>query len=94
MQSGCWAKTFIGTWASHQSEPVGSRADLLVAMDEVAERFDARAEDDFVPRPPHWGGFTLVADSIEIWVSREGRIHDRAVWRQNETTWIPTRLQP
>jgi pyridoxamine 5'-phosphate oxidase len=84
----------LGAWASAQSEPIGSRDELLEKFDAVATRFNAIREEDPVPRPPHWGGFTLVADSIEIWVSREGRIHDRAVWQRSESTWMPTRLQP
>lgn len=86
----------LGAWASRQSEPVGSRAELLAALAAVAERFDAREETDAVPRPPHWGGFTLVADAVELWVSRRGRIHDRAVWRRagEARPWSVTRLQP
>ena len=84
----------LGAWASAQSEPIGSRAEMLAKLDSVADRFNATREEDVVPRPPHWGGFTLVADSIELWVSRRGRIHDRAVWRRTEGAWIPTRLQP
>jgi pyridoxamine 5'-phosphate oxidase len=84
----------LGAWASAQSEPIGSRAEMLRKLDAVARRFDAEREEDFVPRPGHWGGFTLVADSIEIWVSRTGRIHDRAVWRRKDQEWVATRLQP
>jgi pyridoxamine 5'-phosphate oxidase len=84
----------LGAWASAQSEPIGSRAEILAELDAVSKRFDATREEDLVPRPPHWGGFTLVADSIELWVSRPGRIHDRAVWQRREADWIPTRLQP
>jgi pyridoxamine 5'-phosphate oxidase len=84
----------LGAWASAQSEPISSRAEILGKLDAVAERFGAKREEDSVPRPPHWGGITLVADSIEIWASREGRIHDRAVWANNGTDWISTRLQP
>lgn len=84
----------LGAWASAQSEPVGSRAEILEEVAAIADRFDARREEDVVPRPPHWGGFTLVAHSIEIWVSREGRIHDRAVWRHENGSWRATRLQP
>ena len=84
----------LGAWASAQSEPIGSRAEMLAKLDSVENRFEATREEDVVPRPPHWGGFTLVADSIELWVSREGRIHDRAVWRRTEGDWHPTRLQP
>ena len=86
----------LGAWASRQSEPVASRAALLAELDAVADRFDARREGDAVPRPPHWGGLTLVADSVELWASRRGRIHDRAIWRRGSVgeTWDVTRLQP
>jgi pyridoxamine 5'-phosphate oxidase len=84
----------LGAWASAQSEPIDSRAEILRKLESVKERFGATREEDAVPRPPHWGGLTLVADSIELWVSREGRIHDRAVWQRCDPTWTPTRLQP
>ena len=85
----------LGAWASQQSEPIDSRASLLAQLAEVADRFGAKEESDVVPRPPHWGGYTLVAESVELWVSRPGRIHDRAVWRRaTEGGWSPTRLQP
>jgi len=84
----------LGAWASDQSGPIGSRDEILEKLAAVAKRFEATREEDIVPRPPHWGGFTLAADSIELWVSREGRIHDRAVWTRNENDWLATRLQP
>ena len=86
----------LGAWASRQSEPVESRDTLLARLREVSERFGAAVETDPVPRPPHWAGFTLVAESVELWVSRPGRIHDRALWRRSETAagWTAKRLQP
>lgn len=86
----------LGAWASRQSEPVESRAALLAAVRAAEKRFEATREEDVVPRPPHWGGLTLVAESIELWVSRVGRVHDRAAWRRTEVgaPWAVTRLQP
>jgi pyridoxamine 5'-phosphate oxidase len=103
----------IGAWASQQSEPVQSRAVLGSAVAAAAHRFGVayngpgteepkhvRVE---VPRPPHWGGFRLNVDAVELWVEGEFRIHDRARWtrisdlRQDvdaATTWSVTRLQP
>lgn len=90
----------IGAWASEQSEPVASRAELLTAV----ERETARFGDVAVPRPPHWGGFRLWADAVELWVEGEARIHDRARWtrslkdlgqdRFEAGPWSATRLQP
>src|SRR5262249_27478341 len=32
--------------------------------------------DYVIPRPPHWGGYRLWADSVELWVEGDARIHD------------------
>jgi pyridoxamine 5'-phosphate oxidase len=88
----------VGAWASRQSEPIGSRAELVARVEQEAARFgvdlsDARVEG--IPRPPHWGGFTVVADAVELWVSRPARIHDRALWtRVGQGAWSVQRLQP
>jgi pyridoxamine 5'-phosphate oxidase len=56
-----------------------------------------------VPRPPHWGGYRLHVDAMELWVEGEFRIHDRARWTRTldlaqdpgtAATWSVTRLQP
>jgi pyridoxamine 5'-phosphate oxidase len=57
-----------------------------------------------VPRPPHWGGYRLWAEAVELWVEGEHRIHDRARWTRTLTPkgagdfefgpWAATRLQP
>jgi pyridoxamine 5'-phosphate oxidase len=102
----------IGAWASAQSEPLTSRAQLLDAVQETARRFGAPtpgspgADDSMkvtIPRPPHWGGYRLWADRVELWVEGAARIHDRAVWTRTLTAsggafkagaWSATRLQP
>jgi pyridoxamine 5'-phosphate oxidase len=99
----------IGAWASAQSEPVGSRAALLESVAAAAARFGVTDPENpglevEVPRPPHWGGYRLWVDSVELWVEGAGRIHDRARWTRSlkvlgegrfETgTWTATRLQP
>jgi pyridoxamine 5'-phosphate oxidase len=84
----------LGAWASAQSEPVASRKELQAALAKAAQRFgtplpdatSAQAGTDFqVPRPPHWGGFHLWAQSVELWVEGEARIHDRARWQRSLT---------
>jgi pyridoxamine 5'-phosphate oxidase len=103
----------IGAWASEQSEPVASRALLLESVKQTARRFGAPtpgspgADDSLkvtIPRPPHWGGYRLWAEAVELWVEGKARIHDRALWtRSLEMTdaglvkagaWSATRLQP
>jgi pyridoxamine 5'-phosphate oxidase len=102
----------VGAWASQQSEPVASREILRKAVASTAARFGVpdpiQAQDDAsehsIPRPPHWGGYRLWADSVELWVEGEGRIHDRARWTReleprtdglfSAGPWSATRLQP
>jgi pyridoxamine 5'-phosphate oxidase len=103
----------IGAWASEQSEPIGSRTQLLEAVQETARRFGAPtpgspgADDSLrltIPRPPHWGGYRLWADTVELWVEGAARIHDRARWQRplralpkgsfRADPWVATRLQP
>ncbi len=96
----------LGAWASQQSEPLATRATLTAQLAAAAARFnvspDAGSGD--VPRPPHWGGFRLWPDAIELWVEGPGRVHDRARWTRNLApkdevsfttgSWTGTRLNP
>jgi pyridoxamine 5'-phosphate oxidase len=59
----------IGAAASRQSRAVQDRATI-----------DARAaaiDHPHVELPDDWGGLQLVADELEFWQGRHGRLHDR-----------------
>jgi pyridoxamine 5'-phosphate oxidase len=107
-----WPKR-IAAWASLQSEPLASRAALIAALKDAAARFGTpvpgaanadEREAHEVPRPPHWGGYRLWAESVELWVEGDARLHDRARWVRELTrladgtyqpgAWSATRLQP
>lgn len=80
----------LGAWASRQSEPAGSRAELDAAFRAAAERF---AGQD-VPLPPHWGGFRIVPETFEFWKGREHRLHDRFRYTRTADGWALERLYP
>jgi pyridoxamine 5'-phosphate oxidase len=87
----------LGAWASRQSQPVGSRAELTTQVTRAALRLglpgaapgdgDEAAADPGtrIPRPPYWGGLQLWADAVELWVEGSARIHDRARWQRELT---------
>lgn len=64
----------LGAWASHQSQPIASRAGLLDQLEEVTERF---ADREHVPVPPGWGGYLIAPELVEFWQGRENRLHNR-----------------
>jgi pyridoxamine 5'-phosphate oxidase len=64
----------LGAWASHQSQPIASRAALLHQLAGVTERF---ADLDAVPVPPNWGGYLIAPEVVEFWQGRENRVHNR-----------------
>jgi pyridoxamine 5'-phosphate oxidase len=80
----------IGAWASDQSRPLASRDALLARVAEVEQRFAGRDVD----RPPHWGGYRLLADDVELWHDGEARLHDRFRYRLRDGTWSRERLNP
>ncbi|QBX55995.1 pyridoxamine 5'-phosphate oxidase [Nocardioides seonyuensis] len=80
----------LGAWASPQSRPVGSRAELAAAYAKVEERF---AGTD-VPVPPQWGGYVVAPEAVEFWQGRPGRMHDRLVYQRSGPGWDVVRLAP
>ena len=79
----------IGAWASAQSQPLDSRAELMAQVEAHDKKFP-----DAVTRPPHWGGFCLVPDEIEFWADGEHRLHDRFRFTRADCGWDIQRLNP
>lgn len=80
----------LGAWASEQSRPVADRARLEESFRRVQERF--RGKD--VPRPSGWLGYRIIPARIEIWASRDNRLHDRELYLKKNGNWQRERLQP
>jgi len=90
----------LGAWASDQSEPIASRAELVARYEAVRTRFGGGST---APRTPDWGGYRLWIERVELWASRPHRLHDRVVWERTLTrdgdafrgdAWRATRLMP
>ena len=80
----------ISAWASPQSEVISSREELERAVAAVEQRF----ADTEIPRPPHWGGFLVRPERIELWQGRSGRLHDRLRYERAGDGWRVDRLAP
>jgi pyridoxamine 5'-phosphate oxidase len=83
----------IGAWASHQSSPLSSRAELEQRYEGAAAKWP---EGSVVPRPEYWGGYRVVPLNIEFWQGRYSRLHDRLRYERTDTNsdWELTRYYP
>ena len=80
----------IGAWASLQSQTLPDRSTFDARVAEYEQRF----ADQDVPRPPHWGGYRVLADMIEVWRGREFRLHERRRWERFADVWRERLLYP
>lgn len=81
----------IGAWASLQSQPLADRATL----ERLTAEFEAKFAGQPIPRPPNWGGFRIVPESVEFWQGGVARLHDRLIYRrQVDGAWRVERLFP
>lgn len=81
----------LGAWASAQSQPLESRAALMVEVAKVTATHGTQPK-----RPPFWGGFRITPVEIEFWSDGAARLHDRFRWRRvnSELEWTIQRLNP
>lgn len=91
----------VASRASHQSQPLSSRAALeaMVAAEEA--RWPDTGSPSDVPLPDYWGGYLVRPDVIELWVGQQSRLHDRVVFERigeggldEPEAWQVQRLQP
>ncbi|WP_249353986.1 pyridoxamine 5'-phosphate oxidase [Rhodococcus sp. USK13] len=81
----------LGAWASEQSRPIGSRAELDAALLHVAERFGVDVD---IPVRPNWGGILIRPEVVEFWQGRANRMHNRIRTSRHGDRWTVERLQP
>ena len=80
----------LGAWASRQSTRLASRDELERRLAELEREY---AGGD-VPRPPHWGGWLVRPEAIELWQGRPNRLHDRFLYERSGEGWSRVRLSP
>ncbi|MEI6752162.1 MAG: pyridoxamine 5'-phosphate oxidase [Paludibacter sp.] len=79
----------LGAWTSPQSTVIHS-ADFL----EKQFQYYQQKFGNEVPKPPHWGGYTVKSTSIEFWQGRPNRLHDRLLFTKEGESWTISRLAP
>jgi len=81
----------LGAWASRQSQPLKSRAALMLELARVTATHGLDPE-----RPPFWGGYRLTPVEIEFWADGMHRLHDRFRWTRAapDARWEVVRLSP
>lgn len=83
-------KSKIAAWASKQSSEIKDEKELNSRFLEYEKKF----LDDKIPLPDFWGGYIIVPDSIEFWIGRKSRMHDRIIYLKNNDDWIIKKLYP
>ena len=81
----------LGAVASKQSAVIESRQVLEEQMQSVESRF----QNETIPIPENWGGYSIQPDHFEFWQGRSNRLHDRIVYQQSDSgSWTRHRLAP
>jgi pyridoxamine 5'-phosphate oxidase len=81
----------LSALASPQSQIIDSRE----ALERRVAELEQRHRGSELPLPGDWGGFRLVAETVELWQQREDRLHDRLRYlRHDDADWLIERLAP
>lgn len=81
----------LGAWSSPQSAEIDHRE----ILEDKYIAFEKKFEDGNVPRPEHWGGYSVKPVTIEFWQGRSNRMHDRILFiLQSDGSWKKSRLAP
>ena len=81
----------INAWASDQSNPMNERSELLKKIEDFKSKYK---NEKNVPRPLYWSGWRLKPSSIEFWLHRDNRNHERLRYNKTPKGWEKEILYP
>ena len=81
----------ISAWASDQSNSMNERSELLKKIEHFKKKYK---NEKNVPRPPFWSGWCLRPSSIEFWLHKDNRIHERLRYNKTTKGWEKEILYP
>jgi pyridoxamine 5'-phosphate oxidase len=81
----------ISAWASDQSNSMEKRSELSKKVENFKKKY--KDEKD-VPRPPYWSGWCLRPSSVEFWLHKDNRIHERLRYNKAAKGWKKEILYP
>ena len=80
----------IAAWASNQSKKISYENELEESFLKYEEKFKNKK----IPLPNFWGGFLVEPKSIEFWIGKKSRMHDRIIYLKNSKSWKIQKLYP
>ncbi|CBL45602.1 Pyridoxamine 5\'-phosphate oxidase [gamma proteobacterium HdN1] len=80
----------IGAWASRQSRKISDSSVVAGRVQELDQKFT----DHEIDCPDYWGGYHLIPNYYEFWFGRQGRLHERFVYEQQDSAWSTYQLSP
>ena len=83
-------KSRVSAIISNQSSVISSYEDLKQKIDEYLEKND----ESSIKRPDHCGLYILVPHSVEFWLARDNRTHERRKYFLDENGWNSCLLSP
>ncbi|MCF6767852.1 pyridoxamine 5'-phosphate oxidase [Thiotrichales bacterium 19S11-10] len=84
----------ISAWASKQSQVIKNYNELMESFQKAQDQFKSEKN---IPRPAHWGGYSLQPLLIEFWQGRHSRLHERICFQRDDfksTDWQINHLAP
>jgi len=81
----------LAALASRQSTRIESREQL----EKIRTELESKHEEQPVPLPDDWGGYSLTPTYIEFWQGRLDRMHDRVIYQKDDgSNWEKFRVAP